>query len=254
MIFLYLSILIVVCSFLFYMFFLHRTKSFFTQNKKLIDKTPEDYKIVYEKVYFNSVDGIELVGWFIPSRTESDTTLIITHKDGQTKSDALSWSVELSERFNLLYFDFRGCGESKGDFFSYGVEEIKDIEGAIRFLRDFRDEFARNIVLFVYGSVGFCVLKHFRRRDDRVKVVVYEPIEDICNYIAGKLRRTFFVPFASFFIKKFINTDFLARDDFRFKKDDVFIFSMTKFYDFETFYINGEGEVKKKLIEIALNI
>jgi hypothetical protein len=249
MIFLYIVFIIFIVSFFLYNHFLKKTEVFFTQNKKGCLKTPEDYKVIYERVYFNSTDGIELSGWFIPSKNETDTTIIMTHEDGETKSETFDWSYELYEKYNLLYFDFRGCGESKGNFFSYGVNEVKDIEGVIKFLRDFREDFSKKIVIFASKTIGFCVLKMIK--DDNIKVILYEPIDDIYGYIGKKLEKTGFFIFKNYFIKKKLGIDFLKNESFKFSLENVFVFltSRNTFYNFKTFKVKDKSEIKKWLIE-----
>ena len=253
MILLYIMFFLFLVLFFVYRYFLNLTKSFFMNNKKECLKTPEDFKIVYEKVYFNSLDGIELSGWFIPSKFESDTTIIVTHKDDQTKSDALEWSYEFYNKCNLLYFDFRGCGESKGNFFSYGINEVKDIIGAINFLRNFRESFSKKIILFVSGTIAFCVLKILE--DDNVVVFVFNPVDDLSKYIVNKLKKKNFIVFASYFVSKFIDLNFLKDKNFKINKNNVFVFlNKDNFYDFKTIKIRNIDELKDKLSSVISNI
>ena len=85
-------------------------------DKSPLQVFPEAYGLPYEKVSFSTSDGVALKGWFIPSRTGSDRTLIMCHGWGDNKGYLLERSYFLNKTagFNLLYFDNRSHGESAG--------------------------------------------------------------------------------------------------------------------------------------------
>src|SRR5437762_586663 len=81
---------------------------------------PEDFGLSYEKVRFTTEDGIALVGWFIPAKTKTDRAMILCHGWGTNKGEILTATRFLAEKINLLYFDFRLCGQSGGEMSSIG--------------------------------------------------------------------------------------------------------------------------------------
>ena len=244
----------ILCFFFLFLFFIYnffsrKVELLFYENKKGCLKTPEDYRVVYETVCFNSTDGVELKGWFVPSKTESDTTVIITHKDGENKSDVLDLTIDLYERFNLFYFDFRGCGESKGSFFSYGVYEIKDIEGALNFLRSFREDYSRNIIIFASSTIFLAVLRIIK--DEDLKAIFRDPADDIYEYLKEKAKREFnlFI-LPKYFIKRFLEMELPKIDISLVPKNKTLIFSNKPFYDFNVINYKDDRELKLKLKEI----
>ncbi|MFA6317683.1 MAG: alpha/beta hydrolase, partial [Elusimicrobiota bacterium] len=101
---------------------------------------PELYGLPYEKVSLRTSDGLTLKGWFIPSRTGDDRTIIMCHGWGDNKGYLLERShfLNTAAGFNLLYFDNRSHGESEGRVTTIGCLETIDFEAAVGFLKENR--------------------------------------------------------------------------------------------------------------------
>ena len=69
-----------------------------------ITKTPADFGMEYEKVVFQTNDGINLLGWFVPAKEDTDKTIIMLHGYPASKSDIVLMGVFLHEQYNLLFF------------------------------------------------------------------------------------------------------------------------------------------------------
>ncbi len=94
---------------------------FFTQSyyvfrpKKEITATPFDIKLYFEEIIFKSSDGINLSGWFIPSRSQKGVILFLHGKGGN-----ISTRLTLIDYFNrkmglsVFIIDYRGYGKSEG--------------------------------------------------------------------------------------------------------------------------------------------
>jgi pimeloyl-ACP methyl ester carboxylesterase len=102
-----------------------------------------------EEVRFDSADGVPIDGWIlrgVPGRP----FIVLCHALGRTKSSVLDLAVQLQkEGFNLLIFDFRGHGRSGGGASSLGVDEKRDIIGAVDFLASLEESSTDRIG--VYG-------------------------------------------------------------------------------------------------------
>jgi pimeloyl-ACP methyl ester carboxylesterase len=68
----------------------------------------------YESVKIKTSDDIELKGWFIPSNIKTDKAIILLHGWAADKGDIFAFTNFFSQRYNLLYIDFRAMGESSG--------------------------------------------------------------------------------------------------------------------------------------------
>lgn len=207
MILIYILIIIAIVVFFYYRNINSKIKQFFSSGVKGVSTTPEDFKIVYEPVFFRSSDGLDLAGWFVPKIDgESDTTVVVCPNPKGNKSDALKETYFLANHFNVFYFDFRASGESKGGSFYYGLYEWKDISAAVDFLKNFRTEESKNIVLYSIGEASFASLL-FASRSDVLSdaIVLKSPALDytsfIRDYIKSKLK-IHFVP--EFVLKNYI--------------------------------------------------
>jgi uncharacterized protein len=106
-------------------------------NRGIRAETPTDYSLTYDNVIFKSTapDQLNLRGWWIPNPA-SNRVIILLHGQSAGKADFLPISRPLWEKgFNLLYFDFRGHGQSDGDHHSFGQYEQLDVAGAVNFVK-----------------------------------------------------------------------------------------------------------------------
>jgi uncharacterized protein len=107
--------------------------------------------LAFEPVRFESVDGVPLSGWWIPSQdrrgpTESDRTVVVCHGLGANKSNHLVLAGHFAPHgFNVLIFDMRAHGQSRGQVSGFGTREWQDVLGAVRWLQQARPEQARRI-------------------------------------------------------------------------------------------------------------
>ncbi len=98
--------------------------------------TPSDYGMSYETVSFQSLDGLRLKGWLIPSN-QSRSLIIVCHGHGANKGDVLFAAEFLRKSgYSVLLFDFRAHGESEGGFATLGWLEPNDLKGAIEYAKN----------------------------------------------------------------------------------------------------------------------
>lgn len=121
---------------------------------RTIEATPEVLGLDYEEVTITAEDGIQISGWFIPSRTPR-VTLIFCHGNGGN----ISHRLEKIKMFNdlsldVLIFDYRGYGMSKGRPSEKGV--YLDAEAVFNYLINKKKILPQKII--VYGeSLGGAV-------------------------------------------------------------------------------------------------
>jgi pimeloyl-ACP methyl ester carboxylesterase len=84
-----------------------------------------------EPVTFSSVDGLTLAGWEVAGQP-SLPPIVLAHDLGSDKAALAHLALLLNERgFPLLLFDFRGHGESEWGRTTLGLQEKRDVLGAV---------------------------------------------------------------------------------------------------------------------------
>lgn len=95
---------------------------------------PPDLPFEVEEVTFETSDGLTMAGWKVPS--QNGATIILLHGYGGNRT-AMLWHAEQLVRagYGVVLFDERASGESEGTRRSYGWEDPRDVQGAIRFIQ-----------------------------------------------------------------------------------------------------------------------
>ncbi len=84
----------------------------------------------YEDVTFTAEDGIEIHGWYVPSRNGAAVIL-----PGRTKDQAHARML-VEHGYGVLLFDRRGEGASEGDPHLFAWSGARDVHAAVEFLED----------------------------------------------------------------------------------------------------------------------
>lgn len=94
---------------------------------------PPDLPFEVEEVRFEGGDGLTMAGWSVPS--QNGATVILLHGYGGNRTAMLWHAKQLVDAgYGVLLYDERASGESQGMYRSYGWEDPRDVEGAIRFI------------------------------------------------------------------------------------------------------------------------
>ena len=127
--------------------------------RKPLDVWPDQYNLPYENIYFQTEDKVQIKGWFLP-RADSNKTIILMHGWGMNRGDIFKNTCFLYDLgYNLCYFDFRALGESGGQVSSIGYLEVRDLQAAIKFLKETRSFACEKIGLYglsMGGMVAIC--------------------------------------------------------------------------------------------------
>lgn len=94
---------------------------------------PTSYGVIAREVHFTASDGVDLAGWYIPSKNRA--ALVLRHGSGSTGADALAHALVLAGHgYGVLLTDARGHGQSGGRAMEFGWYGTEDIAGAVSFL------------------------------------------------------------------------------------------------------------------------
>lgn len=139
---------------------------------------PSDFALKWEDVNIKSKDGIKLYGWYIAQKNIK-SAIIILHGWPSDKSDLLPYTNFLSQKFNLLYTDLRGMGES-GGYICGGKKEIEDIKRWIDFLKSKGNT---RIGIFGYSYGGFLSLRAVNEINEIDFAIADSPFDSIKKVI-----------------------------------------------------------------------
>lgn len=115
--------------------FLFPTSLAIIQTHKYREPIGSPPSAAYQTVSFASSDGLELSGWYHPSRNRA--AVIVVHGGGGDRTGAVRHAELLARHgFGALVYDSRGRGESEGSPVGFGWGWPKDVAGALAFLRE----------------------------------------------------------------------------------------------------------------------
>jgi len=96
-----------------------------------IEDPPDDG---YEVVTFPSEDGLDLAGWYAPSR--NGAAVVVVNSSGGDRLGSVDHAELLARHgYGVLLYDARGAGLSEGSPNGYGWGWDADVAGAISYLR-----------------------------------------------------------------------------------------------------------------------
>jgi hypothetical protein len=122
----------------------------------------------YADVTFETSDGLELQGWYLPSRNGA---AVIAFAGRTHAQDAARFLAEAG--YGVLLYDRRGEAASEGDPNAFGWDRATDVEAGIDFLRQ-RDDVDPERIGGIGFSVGGEMLLEAAATNDDLKAVVSE--------------------------------------------------------------------------------
>jgi fermentation-respiration switch protein FrsA (DUF1100 family) len=121
-------------------------------------RTPDQYGIAYEDVFFQSADKTKLHGWFLPAGgkeggvKKAKGTIVFSHGNAGKVSNHLGFVDGLiAGGYNVLLYDYRGFGQSEGEAEKVGI--IADVVAAFRYIKT-RKDIDQNKIISVSHSLG----------------------------------------------------------------------------------------------------
>jgi len=101
------------------------------------DRTPGSFGLAYETIHFPSRgEQLKLAAWYVPKEGAAQAVILV-HGRNASKQNAISGNFpklasELHQAgYCVLVLDMRGHGESEGKRYTWGIQEKKDILGAV---------------------------------------------------------------------------------------------------------------------------
>jgi pimeloyl-ACP methyl ester carboxylesterase len=96
---------------------------------------PASLSFTVQEVQFLSEGDVKIAGWFVPSK--NSVTIILLHGYGSNRT-AMLWHAQqlVDAGYGVLMYDERASGESGGTHRSYGWEDPRDVDEALKFLKN----------------------------------------------------------------------------------------------------------------------
>jgi pimeloyl-ACP methyl ester carboxylesterase len=122
--------------------------------------TPASVGLEYEAVEVLSTDGIRLRSWWVPAQDSSKAAVLVPGWGGYKFEEHLLQTLPVyhDAGYSLLVLDLRAQGESDGKRRTLGYREVRDVRGALAWLR--RQGYALDqVVLHGWSMGGATVLR-----------------------------------------------------------------------------------------------
>lgn len=140
-------------------------------------RTPAQYGIAYEDVFFLSADKTKLHGWFLPAKKgvkKAKGTIVFSHGNAGEVIHHLGYvDGMVAAGYNVFLYDYRGFGKSEGTAEKVGI--ISDVAAAFRYIKT-RNDIDQSKIISVSHSLGgaksIAALSEFHPKGLRAIVVM----------------------------------------------------------------------------------
>ena len=119
------------------------------------EATPADVGLAYEPVEVRGTDGIRLAAWWIPAPDATRVAMLVPGWGGGKSDEHVLRTAPVynGAGYSVLTFDPRAQGESEGGRRTLGYREVRDVLGALSWLRK-RGYEAGEVVLHGWSMGG----------------------------------------------------------------------------------------------------
>jgi uncharacterized protein len=149
--------------------------------------SPWETGIEHEAVEFMTADGVTIRGWWFP-RAATGRVVIGLHGHRGTKSQLLGIGSGLwREGYNVLLFDYRGCGDSDPGRQSLAHHELLDAQAAVRYVEQRVPDAQIGVIGYSMGAALAILLA---AREPAIRAIVADsPFATMHDVIAYAYRR-----------------------------------------------------------------
>lgn len=221
-------------------------------------RRPDEYGMEYEDVFFPSLDGTPIEGWYIPAKTKSNKLVICNHfmpgnrygfaghlpqyKDafGGFEVNFLPHYKALHEDgFNILCYDLRNHGlsaDTNGRTITFGVNESRDVAGSLKYANSRPDTKGMEKVLLsicLGGNSTLVAMKKYPEYFEEIKaMVLLQPISMQC------------------FVNTFIKSSELSSATYQYMDEKILEGTSFKLSDFDIVPYAPACKVPTKVLQV----
>jgi dipeptidyl aminopeptidase/acylaminoacyl peptidase len=168
-----------------------------------------------EKVVFKSSDGLNLNGYFYPNPQAREAILICHGFHGAAADLHLPALTLQNQGYNILTFDFRSCGASEGRTTSGGFWEVKDVLGALAYLKSRPEIDPDNIGLYGFSMGGAAAIMATALSPEVRALVTDSAFASLDDLVSSSFKHFFGVPRFPFATPALWFTERFAKMDLR---------------------------------------
>ncbi len=152
---------------------------------------PADFPFAIEAVSWQTEDQHAIKGWLVTA-DDKNRALVLLHGYGEDRRAMLPRAKRFRDAgYNVLLYDARACGESSGDFTTFGYHEANDLIAGLELLRQ---RGFRNIACLGVSQGAATILLAADRLGD-VRCVVCESVYDeLAHAVDNRFRLAFRLP------------------------------------------------------------
>lgn len=137
--------------------------------RRPMTQTPADYGLPYEDVTVTTADGLELVGWYLPS--QNGAAIIAQHGFKGDRTDLLVTAEFLHRHgYGVLLTTFRAHDQSEGELITLGKNEMQDFEAWYQYLLT-RDDVDPDRIGILGESMGGLVSIHYTAENPKIRAL-----------------------------------------------------------------------------------
>lgn len=134
----------------------------------ITDPTGEPLTVAPSEAGINEWDTIEIVsgdyslyGWYLPSsgdiETIGDKIVIVSHNYESNRAmpkigGIYLYAELLNNGYDVVAFDYAGCGESNGRFYSFGCNETKQLNDVINYVHEMNPSADIAVLGWAFGA------------------------------------------------------------------------------------------------------
>jgi len=162
------------------------------ENNRFDKKVFENLK--KENIEIESNSGYILNGIFIPGKENEKRTIIISHGVTMSKYSSIKYMNIFFERgWNVLIYDHRSHGETKGKYVTYGYNEKYDLQNVVKWVKK---RIGKDIVLGIHGeSMGSAVAIQYAGMEDGADFYIFDcPYSDFKEQLTYRLKEEHNLP------------------------------------------------------------
>ncbi|MFC1907732.1 alpha/beta hydrolase [Chloroflexota bacterium] len=151
--------------------------------ERVLSVTPHSIGLQFERVSFETMDGVKLSGWFVPSAGDRGVMLFCHGNAGNISHRLESIQIYHQLGLDVFIFDYRGYGQSEGKPSERGT--YSDVDAAWQYLVKRRQINPNRMIIFG-RSLGGAVAA-WQARNHTPKALILESTFTSVPDIAAKL-------------------------------------------------------------------